>query len=71
MEEGQEAWIKGEKKNTGSAEISGFRRQVGAILSTFWREATHTSSFPALPTIVEDGEPGEATPNRWAKLGDR
>jgi hypothetical protein len=64
MEEGKRAWRKGEKKNAGSAEASGFRMQTGLILSTFWREATHTSSFPALPTIVEDGESGEATLNR-------
>jgi hypothetical protein len=35
MEEGRNAWIKGEKKNAKNAEISGFRRLTGANLSTF------------------------------------
>jgi hypothetical protein len=40
---GGTAWIKGEKKNAGSAEASGFQGLTGLILSTF---------SPANPTRV-------------------
>jgi hypothetical protein len=35
MDQAQRVWRKQRKENVGSAEISGFQKQAGAILSTF------------------------------------
>jgi hypothetical protein len=49
MEEGKRAWTKGEKKNAGSAEIGGFRRQAGVNLSTF-----SPAPYSVIPGLVSD-----------------
>jgi hypothetical protein len=48
MEETRKAWRKGEKKNAGSAEASGFQGLTGASLSTFRRPPS------VIPGLVSD-----------------